>query len=73
DHRLILTEITCRPEVQHGHGRWSMPLYLLKTPKFMNHVQKLAKELVGAIEKIECGENSDDNIQTLWAKFKAAV
>ncbi|KAJ7669673.1 hypothetical protein B0H17DRAFT_886715, partial [Mycena rosella] len=73
DHRLILTEITCRPEAQHGHGRWNMPLYLLKTPKFVDCVQQLAKDLLGAVEGIEHDENSDDDIQTLWAKFKAAV
>ncbi|KAJ7823195.1 hypothetical protein B0H14DRAFT_2292215, partial [Mycena olivaceomarginata] len=50
DHRLVLTKLTCRPEVQPGHWGWDMPLYPLKTPKFMTHVQQMAKDLLEDIK-----------------------
>jgi hypothetical protein len=36
DHRLVVTQLTCDPEEKPGTGRWNMPLYLLKSAKFMN-------------------------------------
>jgi exonuclease III len=74
DHRLVLTQLTCRPDEQPGRGRWSMPLYLLKTRKFLNHVQSLASELLKDVEDLEQSERDPTiNIQTSWAKFKDGV
>jgi hypothetical protein len=39
----------------------------------MNRVQQLAKELLEEIENGEHNENSSDDIQILWAKFKSKV
>jgi exonuclease III len=66
DHRLVLTQLTCRPEEQPGKGRWNMPLYLLKTPKFMKRIQALAAELVEGLKELEHTERDPkNNIQTL--------
>ena len=74
DHRLVVTELTCRPDEQPGQGRWSMPLYLLKTRKFMSRVQSLARQLIIDVDGLENSErNPENNIQTLWAKFKVDV
>jgi hypothetical protein len=74
DYRLVLTQLTCRPNEQPGKGRWSMPLYLLKTRKFMNYVQTLAAQLLKDLDILEGSErDSQNNIQTLWAKFKIDV
>ncbi|KAJ7081669.1 hypothetical protein C8R44DRAFT_652979 [Mycena epipterygia] len=71
DHRLIITKFTCRPEEQPGTGRWSMPLYLLKTRKFMKRVQALAVQLLKDLDSLQLSERDETkNIQTLWAKFK---
>lgn len=41
--------------------------------KFMNRVQQLAKELLRDIENGEHAENSSDDIQIFWGKFKSKV
>ncbi|KAJ7807074.1 hypothetical protein B0H14DRAFT_2381532, partial [Mycena olivaceomarginata] len=46
DHRLVLTQITCRPDQKTGQGRWSLPHYLLKSRAFMKKVQTLATKLL---------------------------
>ncbi|KAJ7175241.1 hypothetical protein C8R43DRAFT_820739, partial [Mycena crocata] len=74
DHRLVLTQLTCRPDQRSGPGRLSMPAHLLKTSKFMNRVQTLAAQLVKDLESLERLErNPANNIQHLWAKFKLGV
>ncbi|KAJ7868396.1 hypothetical protein B0H14DRAFT_2346642 [Mycena olivaceomarginata] len=74
DRRLAMTQLTCIPDEQPGHGRWSMPLYLLKTPKFMKRVQALAAQLRKDLEGLQLSEHDPtNNIQTLWAKFKLDI
>jgi hypothetical protein len=74
DHRLVVTQLTCNPDEEPGNGRWSMPLYLLKSAKFMNRVRKLAYQLVKDVETLQVSERSPTkNNQILWAKFKSDV
>ncbi|KAJ7696272.1 hypothetical protein B0H17DRAFT_846418, partial [Mycena rosella] len=74
DHRLITAQLACRPEEKPGNGRWSMPLYLLKTKKFMDQVQTLATQLVKDLDRLQLSHHHpEENIQTLWAKFKLDV
>ncbi|KAJ7713171.1 hypothetical protein B0H14DRAFT_2413959 [Mycena olivaceomarginata] len=68
DHRLVTTQLTCRPDEKPGKGRWSMPLYLLKTRKFMMRVATLAAQLLKDLENVKKSEwDPTNNIQTLWA------
>jgi hypothetical protein len=74
DHRLVLTQLTSRSDERPGHGRWSMPLYLLKTRKFMNQVHTLASQLLKDLEHLEDPDQDPmNNIQTLWVRFKSDV
>ncbi|KAJ7689702.1 hypothetical protein B0H17DRAFT_1134836 [Mycena rosella] len=74
DHRLVLAQMTCSAEEWPGPGRWSMPLYVLKTPKFMKRVQELASKLVNELDTLDPTQRDPTrNIQTAWADFKADV
>ncbi|KAJ6467282.1 hypothetical protein C8R45DRAFT_838553, partial [Mycena sanguinolenta] len=74
DHRLVITQLTSRPDEQPGHGRWSMPLYLLKTRRFMNYVQARALQLLKDLERLEDSPRDDmENIQTLLAKWNSNI
>ncbi|KAJ7914205.1 hypothetical protein B0H13DRAFT_1566913, partial [Mycena leptocephala] len=74
DHRLVTTQLTCRPDEKPGKGRWSIPLYLLKTRKFMMRVATLAAQLLKDLENVKKSKwDPTNNIQTLWAKFKLDI
>ncbi|KAJ6459906.1 Endonuclease/exonuclease/phosphatase [Mycena sanguinolenta] len=74
DHRLVVTQLRCKPDEKPGKGRWRMPLYLLKTRKFMNHVALLAAQLLKDLDNLNKSERDlNNNIRTLWAKFKRDV
>ncbi|KAJ6448281.1 hypothetical protein DFH09DRAFT_845650, partial [Mycena vulgaris] len=71
DHRLVGVQLACRPEVRPGHGRFSLPLYLFKTRRFMREVRRLGIELQNQLKKLEHKpRQGDKNIQVLWHKFK---
>ncbi|KAJ6527700.1 hypothetical protein B0H19DRAFT_1083798 [Mycena capillaripes] len=58
-------------EEQLGKGRFSLPLYLLKTRKFTEEVHRLGKVLKADCEKLkDIPRCSEDNIQKLWEQFK---
>ncbi|KAJ6517651.1 hypothetical protein DFH09DRAFT_1098856 [Mycena vulgaris] len=72
--RLVITQLRCTPGEKPGNGRWSMPLYILKSTKFMKRVQALGKQPVQDVEHLQGSEhNPHENIQTLWAKFKTDI
>ncbi|KAJ7181853.1 hypothetical protein C8R46DRAFT_827996, partial [Mycena filopes] len=71
DHSLATVQIVSRAEQTPGRGRFSLPLYLLKTRKFTEEVQRLGKVLHQDCDKLNAmPRTSDQNIQTLWAQFK---
>ncbi|KAJ7868399.1 hypothetical protein B0H14DRAFT_2170018, partial [Mycena olivaceomarginata] len=74
DHRLVITQLTSRPDEQPGHRCWSMLLYLLETRKFMNYAQALAVQLLKDLECLEYSPHDEmENIQTLWAEWKLGI
>ncbi|KAJ6523759.1 Endonuclease/exonuclease/phosphatase, partial [Mycena capillaripes] len=71
DHALVAMQIVCRGEEKLGKGRFSLPLYLLKTRKFTEEVHRLGKVLKADCEKLkDIPRSSEDNIQKLWEQFK---
>ncbi|KAJ6602577.1 hypothetical protein DFH09DRAFT_1068962 [Mycena vulgaris] len=71
DHSLIATQIVCRENVKPGRGRFSLPLYLLKTRKFTRKIHRMAKNLKAEAEVLShTPRRNDHNIQTLWAQCK---
>jgi hypothetical protein len=64
-------QMVCRTDEKPGQGRFSLPLYLLKTRKFTKEIHRLAKNLKAECEQLSHAPRRDDhNIQTLWAQFK---
>ncbi|KAJ7156685.1 hypothetical protein C8R46DRAFT_813198, partial [Mycena filopes] len=71
DHSLAAVQIVSRAEQTPGRGRFSLPLYLLKTRKFTEEIQRLGKVLKHDHDKLkDSPRKGDHNIQTLWAQFK---
>ncbi|KAJ6548521.1 Endonuclease/exonuclease/phosphatase [Mycena capillaripes] len=71
DHLLVAMQMVCRSEEKPGRGRFSLPIYLLKTRKFTKEIQRLAKNLKAEEARLTSQpRNSDENIQTAWAQFK---
>ncbi|KAJ7144168.1 hypothetical protein C8R44DRAFT_602135, partial [Mycena epipterygia] len=71
DHSLVAVQMVCRGDVKPGRGRFSLPLYLLKTRKFTKEIHRLARNLKAEGELlIHAPRRADHNIQTLWAQFK---
>ncbi|KAJ7625205.1 hypothetical protein B0H17DRAFT_1151208 [Mycena rosella] len=67
DHNLIPVQLTCRADEEY----WNLPIYLLKTPKFINYISIRSKKLVEELEELSrTGWQSQKNIQSLWHKFK---
>ncbi|KAJ7687517.1 Endonuclease/exonuclease/phosphatase, partial [Mycena rosella] len=71
DHSLIAMQIVCREDQGPGRGRFSLPIYLLKTRKFTREIQ-----LLGKIPRTECVKlaevprRDNHNVKTLWCDFK---
>ncbi|KAJ7454129.1 hypothetical protein FB451DRAFT_1011384, partial [Mycena latifolia] len=71
DHSLAAMQLVCREEQKPGRGRFSLPLYLLKTRKFTTEIQRLGKNLQTECDNLRQAPRRDDyNVQTLWAQFK---
>ncbi|KAJ7435876.1 hypothetical protein FB451DRAFT_1062149, partial [Mycena latifolia] len=71
DHSLVAMQIVCRADHKPGRGRFSLPLYLLKTRKFTTEIQRLGKNLQAECDQLRHAPRRDDhNVQTLWAQFK---
>ncbi|KAJ7790366.1 hypothetical protein B0H14DRAFT_2396485 [Mycena olivaceomarginata] len=71
DHHLISVQLTCRPDQEYGPGIWNLPIYLLKTPRFMNYISIRTKRLAEELEELNHTERqSQQNIQSLWHQFK---
>ncbi|KAJ7611279.1 hypothetical protein FB45DRAFT_760769, partial [Roridomyces roridus] len=74
DHSLATVQLVCREDQKPGTGRFRLPLYLLKTPKFMREVRRLGKILDEECKQVtEDLRTPDHNIQILWAKFKRDI
>jgi hypothetical protein len=60
--------MTGAPDEKPGNGRWSIPLYLLKSRKFMNRVRTLAAQLFKDVKELQGSErNPDENREKLMA------
>ncbi|KAJ7181898.1 hypothetical protein C8R46DRAFT_825060, partial [Mycena filopes] len=71
DHALVAIQMVCRADEIPGKGRFSLPLYLLKTRKFTSEVQRLGKVLKRDCDGLnDVPRKGDQNVQTLWAQFK---
>ncbi|KAJ7694397.1 hypothetical protein B0H17DRAFT_931921, partial [Mycena rosella] len=74
DHHLISVQLTCGTDEEYGPGIWNLPVYLLKTPKFMKYLSVQSKELAEEREEMNrIARQNQSNIQHLWHKFKEDV
>ncbi|KAJ7203989.1 Endonuclease/exonuclease/phosphatase, partial [Mycena haematopus] len=71
DHSLVETQLVYREHQELGKGRPNLPLYLLKTRKFTNVIQRFGRIMEAKQKELGHSPRRDDyNIQTLWAQFK---
>ncbi|KAJ7751801.1 hypothetical protein DFH07DRAFT_720723, partial [Mycena maculata] len=71
DHSLVSMQMICRADQKPGKGRFGLPLYLLKTRKFITEIQRLGRELKVQYNELQHTERTEEhNMQILWAKFK---
>ncbi|KAK0441752.1 Endonuclease/exonuclease/phosphatase, partial [Desarmillaria tabescens] len=74
DHKMILVELTDLKAPYIGHGRWTMPLYLLKNKSMMEEIRNLGIELETQIEKLEFNNRTETkNAQTFYKEFKTQM
>ncbi|KAJ6580430.1 hypothetical protein DFH09DRAFT_895606, partial [Mycena vulgaris] len=71
DHHLVSVQLSCRAEAEYRPGLWNLPGYLLKTPRFMKYISARSQKLAEDREELSrTNRESQNNIQTLWHKFK---
>ena len=71
DHKLVTVDIIDQKAPYIGHGRWSMPLYLLKNKKLMKEIHDLGLQMESDIEKLEFNERTEiKNAQIIYKEFK---
>src|SRR6202050_338761 len=72
DHSIISVKIA-NPSLPHqGHGRWQMPMFLLRDQEFQKDAKQLAKELGDKIDKIE-KRTHRNNAKLLHKEFKGQI
>ncbi|KAF9025575.1 DNase I-like protein, partial [Hymenopellis radicata] len=71
DHKRVSCEITTAEAPEQGHGRYTAPLYVAKTLKMVQLVDKTGKELMNKM-MLAAGEQRTEEVnpQTLYAKWK---
>jgi hypothetical protein len=53
-----------------GHGRWTMPLYLIGNKSMQEEAHKLTIELQEKLERMHSGRTETENPQTLYSQYK---
>lgn len=71
DHKRVSCEITTAEAPEQSHGRYTAPLYVAKTLKMVQMIDKTGKELMNTM-MLAAGEGRTEKVnpQTLYAKWK---
>jgi hypothetical protein len=72
DHSLISIKISNPGLPMQGHGRWQMPMFLLRNREFQEETKKLAKKLENDINNIQ-KRMHHTNPQVLHREFKTEI
>ncbi|KAF9022110.1 DNase I-like protein [Hymenopellis radicata] len=74
DHKRVSCEITTAEAPEQGHGRYTAPLYVAKTSKMVQLVDKTGKELTSKMMLAAAEQRTEKvNPQTLYAKWKRTI